>query len=343
MDFAAAPVGSGPFRFVSSEQDEAVVLERNPDYFRTPPVIERLRFRIVPDAIVRALELRKGTANIEVDSLTADMVSVLRKDPGIEATQQPGTNYSYLAINFTDPLLAHREVRQALEYATDRETIIRYLLRGQARVADGVLPPNSWAYEPNITHYPFDPARAEQLLDAAGFPRRADLGGMRLRLVLRTSTDEFPRALGAVLQDQWRRVGVDLELRSEELATLFADLNNGSFQLAYLTWVGGNNDPDFFELIFSSNRMPPNGANRGHYRNARLDMLLDQARIEPDQAKRKLLFSEVQRIVSEDLPYINLWFGDNICVHRTRVQNIVLAPAGDYDFLSGITLPAGSP
>jgi len=342
-DFAGHPIGSGPFRFVRALQDEEVVLERNPDYFRTAPIIEKVRFRIVPDAVVRALELRKGTGDLESSSLPADMVAVLRKDPALSVTEDSGTEYAYVAINFDDPALARREVRQALAFATDRDTIIRYLLRGQARFADSLLPPNSWAYEPNVAHYPYDPARAEQLLDAAGFPRRPELGGMRLHLVLKTSTEESTRLLGAALQEQWRRVGVDLELRSLELATLLSDVNRGNFQLYTLQWVGGNNDPDMFEYVFSSRRMPPDGANRGHYRNARVDALLDQARVEPDQEKRRQLFAEVQRIVAEDLPYLSLWYTDNICVHRRRVENIALLPGGDYGFLSGITLRTDQP
>jgi peptide/nickel transport system substrate-binding protein len=338
VDFAAHPIGSGPFRFISATQDEDVALARNPNYFRTPPLIDAVRFRVVPDAVVRALELRKGTADIEVNSLTSDMVSVLHKNGELDVSEQPGTNYSYIAVNFDDAALAHREVRQALACATDRATIVRYLLRGQARVADDVLPPNSWAFEPNVDRYDYDPARAEQLLDGAGYPRRADLGGMRLHLVLKTSTDEAARSLGAVLQEQWRRVGVDLELRSLELATLFADITRGSFQLYYFRWVGGNDDPDIFEFIFSSHRMPPDGANRGHYRNPRLDALVDQARVEPDLGRRRQLFAEVQRIVAEDLPYLNLWYMDNVSVHRRRVGGIALTPAGDYDFLTGISL-----
>jgi peptide/nickel transport system substrate-binding protein len=341
-DFAAHPVGSGPFRFVSARQDEEVVLARSPNYFRAAPTIDEVRFRVVPDAIVRALELRKGSADIEMNSLTADMVAVLRQDSQLGVSEQPGTNYSYIAVNFDDPALAHREVRQALAYATDRDTIVRYLLRGQARVADDVLPPNSWAYDPGIAHFGYDPARAAQLLDAAGYPRRPELGGMRLHLVLKISTDEAARSLGAVLQDQWRRAGIDLELRSLEIATLFSDINRGSFQLYYARWVGGNDDPDMFEFIFSSHRMPPNGANRGHYRNPHLDALLDQARVEPSIARRRQLFGEVQRIVGEDLPYLSLWYMDNISVHRRRLGNIALTPTGDYDFLAEITLRSSS-
>ncbi len=336
--FAYNPIGSGPFRFITARQDEDVVLARNPNYFRTPPNIAALNFRVVPDAVVRALELRKGSADLELSSLTADMVRVLQNDPALAVAESPGTNLAYISINFDDPALAHHEVREALACATDRESIIRYLLRGEARGADDVLPPNSWAFEPQVTHYPFDPARAERLLDAAGYPRRADLGNMRLHLVLKTSTEESSRTLGAVLQDQWRRVGIDLELRSLEAATLYADITRGSFQLYTLRWIGGNDDPDIFEFIFSSHRMPPDGANRGHYRNPRVDALLEQARVAADQSRRREMFAEVQRIVSADLPYINLWYLDNISVHRQRIANIALSPAGDFDFLTKITL-----
>ncbi len=339
-DFAQHPIGTGPFRFVSAQQDEEVVLERNPDYFAGVPQIERARFHIVPDAVVRALELRKGTADLELNSLAPDMVPVLAGQPDLEVTEQPGTIYAYVAFNLDDSVLAHREVRQALAYATDRQALVKYLLRGHARIADGLLPPNHWAYEPDVPHYDYDPARAEQLLDAAGLPRQAagPLRGRRLKLTLKTSTEELTRLLGAVLQEQWRRVGVELELRPLEFATFYADITRGNFQLYAFRWVGGNNDPDIFEYVFHSRKIPPDGANRGHYRNPRVDALLDRARVEFDREKRRQLYSEVQRILAVDLPYLNLWYFDNVCVHRRRITHVELTPAGDYDFLTDIVL-----
>jgi peptide/nickel transport system substrate-binding protein len=330
-DFSRHPVGSGPFRFVSQNQDDEVILERNPGYVGGSPRVARVRFRIVPDAIVRALELRKGSADLEVSSLAPDMVPVLAKQPSLAVTERPGTNLTYLGINLEDPILAHREVRQALAYASDRETLIRYLLHGQAQVASGVLPPEHWAYEPDVSRYALDAARAEQLLDAAGYPRRPD--GLRFRITLKTSTDEQFRLIGAVLQEQWRRVGVDLELRPLEFATLLSDAVKGNFQLNLLRWVGANNDPDIFEFVFSSKRFPPNGANRGHYRNARIDELTDQIRVELDREKRKVLCSQAQRILAEDLPYLPLWFSDVVSVHRRDLGNFALSPSADYDFL----------
>jgi peptide/nickel transport system substrate-binding protein len=335
-EIARHPNGTGPFRFVDMTTDENLALAANPDYFGGKPGIDRLRLRIVPDATVRALELRKGSADLALNSLTPDMTMAIGRTAGIETTQQPGTVLTYIAFNFDDPMLARKEVRQALAYATDRTALIRYLLRGQARPATSLLPPNHWAYEPNVKRYDYDPGQAEKLLDSAGFSKGPD--GTRLRLALKTSTDEFTRLLGAALQDQWKGVGVALELRPLELATFYSDITRGSFQLYSLRWVGGNNDPQIFEYVFSSRKFPPNGANRGHYRNPQLDALLDRAAAETDRKKRKEVFSAVQRIVAEDVPYIDLWYLDNICVHRERVANIALSPAGDYDFLTKITL-----
>jgi len=335
-DAAGHPIGTGPFRFVSAQQDDNVVLERNPTYFRTPPKIERVRFRVVPEAVVRALELRKGTADLEVSSLAPDMIPVLRQQASLDVTEEPGTNYQYISFNFENRVLARREVRQALALATNREEIIRYLYRGQARLADGPLPPNSWAYETGIAHFSFDPKQAEQLLDLAGYPRRAENDGMRLKLTLKTSTEESTRLLGAVLKEQWSKVGVDLELQSMELATLASEIAGGNFQLYTLRWIGVNNDPEFYEFAFSSKRIPPMGSNRGHYHNPEVDALLDQARVESDREKRRTLFGKVQKIIAEDLPYVSLWFMDNVSVHRKRISDVQISPSGDYDFLGSI-------
>ena len=335
-EMAQHPIGTGPFRFVSAAMDEEIVLERNENYFGVAPKIERLRMRIVPDVTVRALELRKGSADVAINSLTPDMVVTLAKERGLAAVQEPGSSMAYLSFNFEDPILAKHEVRQALAYATDRATIIKYLLRGQARLAQSLLPPNHWAFDADVQQYDFDPGRAEKMLDAAGFPRGKD--GVRLRLTLKTSTDEFARLTSEAIADQWKRVGVVLELRPLEFATFYSDITRGSFQMYTLRWVGGNNDPDLFESVFSSKKMPPLGSNRGHYRNAELDTLLDQSRVEMDQAKRKAILARVQEVVAVDEPYINLWYVDNVCVHRDRLEGISLSPGGDYDFLDAAFL-----
>ena len=326
-DFSRHPVGSGPFRFVQQTQDEEVTLERNPDYSRGAPNISSIGFRVVPDAVVRALELRKGSADLEMSSLSPDIIPVLARRPDLEVADRSGTNFTYLGPNLEDPLLSRREVRQALAFATDRDALIRYLLHGKAKIASGALPPDHWALEPNVVQYPYDPARAEKLLDAAGFPRKER--GVRFHLTLKSSTDEQARLIGAALQEQWRRVGVDLEVRPLELATLFSDVTRGNFQLTYQRWVGANTDPDFFEFAFSSKRFPPDGANRGHYRNPRMDALTDQIRVEMNQEKRKALCSEVQKILAETCPTF-------------RCGSTTLSPSTAARSARSISLPAAT-
>jgi peptide/nickel transport system substrate-binding protein len=242
--------------------------------------------------------LRKGTADVTVNSLSPDTIISLQQDPNLLVEDQAGTTLAYVAFNCEDPILAHREVRQALAYATDVNTLIQNLMRGMAVPATSLLPANHWAYETKVKQYNYDPKQAELLLDAAGFRRGAD--GVRFHLTLKTSTDQSTRLLAEAIADEWKRVGVALDLRSLEFATFYSDITHGSFQAYTLRLIGGNNDPDIFEYVFSSKKMPPNGANRGRYQNAQLDALIDQVRVEMDRQKRKALLSQIQRIVAED-------------------------------------------
>ena len=334
-NFAQHPVGSGPFRFVSQAQDDDVVLARNTNYFGGAPALEGVHARVVPDAIVRALELRKGSADAEISSLSSDMIPVLAKQRDLAVTERPGTNVMYLGFNLNDPLMGRREVRQALAYSTDREALIRYLLHGQARIAEGLLPPGHWAYEDDVTHYALDAARAEQLLDAAGFP--AQKNGVRIHLLLKTSTEEPARLIAAALQQQWRKVGIELEIRPLEFATLLSDSIKGNFQINLLRWVGANNDPDIFGFVYSSARIPPDGANRARYRNAEVDKLTAEIQVEMDQEKRKALCGEVQKIVARDLPVFPLWFVDVVSVHRRDLGELNISSAGDFNFLATLS------
>jgi peptide/nickel transport system substrate-binding protein len=150
---------------------------------------------------------------------------------------------------------------------------------------------------------------------------------------MKSSTEESTRLMAAVLQQQLREVGIVLDIRTFEFATFFSDVTRGAFQFYSLRWIGGNEDPDIFEYIFHSSKFPPNGANRGYYANPRVDVLIDQARAEPDQKLRKQLYGEIQQILAEDLPYIDLWYQDNVLVHSRRARNLILNPSGNYDFL----------
>ena len=330
-DFWRNPVGTGPFRFVSQRIDQDVVIERNPMSWDVEPRIARVRFSVVPDAITQSLELEKGSADVEVNSLPMDSIPVLASRPNIEVNDAPGTEVQYLAFNTRDPILQDARVRQAIACAINRDLIIATLYHGHARPAASLLPENHWAWTGDVARYDFDPARAEQLLDEAGYPRGA--GGVRIHLAMKTSTDERARLLAAVLQQELARAGIALDIRSNEFATFYSDVVRGAFQMYSLYWIGGNEQPDIFGLVFSAARFPPNGANRGRYANPQLDALLDDANESQDTARRRNDYVGAQQILARDLPAFNLWYLDTLVVHNRRLTNVVPAPSGSYTFL----------
>ena len=328
-------MGSGPFKLARYVQDQEIVLERNDSYFGQRAGVSTLRFRIIPEQIVVALELRKGSLDIALQVLSPDMVEVLKHDANLKVVETNGTIYQYIAFNLTDPVFRDLRVRQAFAYAIDREKIIKYLWRGQARPAAGLLPPNNWAYNGAVKTYDYDPERARELLREAGhehlsFNYRAD------------SANEATRQLALFLQQQLREIGVRMVIQSNEFATFFADVMKGDFQVYSLRWLGANNDPDMFNYVFHSESVPPRGANRGHYFNPRVDELIEFARSEVDAEKRKDAYGEIQRIVAEELPYISLFYWDNVCIYSKRIEGVKLYPAADFDFLTDVRIASGN-
>jgi peptide/nickel transport system substrate-binding protein len=335
-DFWQHPIGTGPFRFVSQQIDQNVLLERNPASWSAVPRIPRVRFAVVPDAITESLELEKGSGDVAINSLPMDSLPILAARPNLAIEEVPGTEVQYLGFNLRDPLLKDVRVRQAIACAINRDLIIRTLQLGKAHPADSLLPPSHWAWTGDVAKYPYDPQRATQLLDQAGYPVAAN--GVRLRLTMKTSTDESARLLAAVLQQQMSAVGIGLDIRSYEAATFLSDVRSGAFQMYSLRWIGGNEQPDIFNYVFSSASFSPNGANRSHYSNPRLDSLLDDAAVSADPIRRKANYQQAQQILARDLPAINLWYRDTVVVHSRRLAGVTPSPSGSYAFLESAGL-----
>jgi peptide/nickel transport system substrate-binding protein len=324
------PMGSGQFRFVRYIPDGEIVLERNDLYYGDKPHIARVVFKIVPEAVVRALELRKGSADIALNGIPPDMVEVLKHDETLQVLEASGANYQYIAFNLKDPLFLDVRVRKAIAYAIDRDKIIKYLLRNQARPATGVIPVGNWSYAGDVATYPYDPEKARELLRETGIKD--------LSFTFRTSTDETTRSLVTVFQQQLKEVGIQMNIQANEPATFSADIEKGNFQAYSRRWIGGNNDPDIFNYIFHSTMSPPKGANRGFYANPEVDRLIEIGRRETDMEKRRDAYQQIQRIVAEDLPYVSLFYVNNVAVFSKRIEGMVLYPAGEYEFLSEIVI-----
>lgn len=330
------PIGTGPYRLASFVPDDRVVLAPFDDHYRGRPRNDGLVLKVVPDDTMRGLELRKGTVDLVVNDLAPDIVAELQKDGRLKVITAPGTDYAYMGMNLQDPILSNDRVRRAIGFAIDRDAIVRYLRRGLATVAVGIVPPMSWAFEPGVFAFRHDPGEARRLLDAAGFPDPDDAGPRpRFTLTLRTSTSEVYRLQAAVIQHDLAQVGIRIDVRSTELPTLLSDAARGNFQLYTLQFVGVT-DPDMLRRVYHSKQEPPAGLNRVFYRNAEVDTLIERAALPATDQARRDLYGRAQRIIASDAPYIPLWYRTNVVVCQPSIEGVTVSPIADFAFLKDV-------
>jgi peptide/nickel transport system substrate-binding protein len=242
-------------------------------------------------------------------------------------------------MNMRDPILRDKRVRQAIGYAIDRKAIVEYLRRGLARPATGLIPSLAWAYEPDVFQFTYDPDKSKQLLDEAGYTDPDGDGPRpRLHLTLKVSNADETQLQAAVIQQDLARVGIDLEVRSYEFATMYADVLKGTFQMFSLQWVGAAMvDPDILRRVFHSTQTPVNGGfNRGYYSNPEVDRLLDLAGTASSESERKQYYGAVQKIVAEDAPYISLWNRTNVAVAQPALHGLHLNAVSDFASLKDV-------
>ena len=259
-EMISSPVGSGPYMFVSYQEGSAVRLEANTAYWGGPPDIPRVHIKVVADNSTRQAELMSGEVDLAYNAqFDPETIRALGQRRDMQVILGDGASIGYLGVNVSgNSLLSNQKLRQAVAYGIDRDVIIHRLLRDQARQADGIMPPEHWAYDHAVTVYDSDPERAKQLLDEAGFPDPDGDGPRpRLTLTMLTSTTQLSRNIAAIMQDQLRRVGIHLDLQSLETATLFDKLGKAQFDLYYLIGIGFNQLTDVFQFVYHSRHQDP--------------------------------------------------------------------------------------
>lgn len=250
-----SPIGTGPYRFVSYKEGDVVRLEANRDYWAGAPNIPRVHVKVVTDNSTRQAELMSGEVDLAYNAqFDPETIRALSRRRDIQVVFGDGANIGYLGLNVSSGAqLANQKLRQAVAYGIDREVIIHRLLRDQARKANAIMPPEQRVYDSTSRVYDHDPELAKQLLDDAGFTDPDGDGPRpRLTLTMLTTTVQLSRNIAAILQDQLRRVGIQLELQSLESATLFDRLGKGQFDLYYLIGIGYNQLTDVFQFVYHS-------------------------------------------------------------------------------------------
>lgn len=332
-DLSLSPKGTGPYKLEKFIRGNKVILTVNNNFFKKQPHIKKIIFKIIPNDTTRVMEIKKGSIDFLQNSVPPDALEELKKDKTLTVIIKDGVNVSYLGFNLQDPILKNSEVRKAIAYSINKKEIIDYMMKGLASDANSIIAQNNWAYWNEKKYYDFNPEKAKQILDKAGFVDPDGDGPQpRFTLEFKTSTNKVRKRIAEVIASQLKKVGINLTVRSYEFGTFFADIKAGNFQLYSLTWVGII-DPDILYYVFSSKSLPPQGANRGHYINNEVDKLLEASRQTMDMQKRINIYKKVQNILFNELPVYPLWYHKNIVVYKKDLKNFKILPGGEYTSL----------
>lgn len=325
------PIGTGPFVFAGYQTDQAVRFLANKDYWKGKAPIDRLIFSITPDATARYAKLQTGACDM-MDFPNAADLERMKKDPKVQLLSQEGLNVAYIAFNTEKAPFDNLKVRQALNYATDKNTILNVVYQGAGIAAKNPLPPTIWGYNDAVQDYPYDLAKAKQLLSEAGYPNGFETE-LWVQPVVRNSNPN-PRRMAEILQSDWEKIGVKAKLVSYEWGDYIKRTKEGQFTAGTYGWSGDNGDPDNFlsPLLASENA---GNSNYARWKNAEYDALLAKAIGLKDQQERAELYKQAQVIVKEQAPWITVAHSVTFTPLSLRVRDYKLSPFG-YSAFYGV-------
>ncbi|PKP73206.1 MAG: ABC transporter substrate-binding protein [Alphaproteobacteria bacterium HGW-Alphaproteobacteria-6] len=324
-DYGRNPSGTGPFRLAEWKANESVVVTRNEDYWDGTAATEAVVFRPISDANTRVAEMLSGGIDLMVEVPPVALSQFAA--PAFRIVEQAGPHVWFLILNAKEGPFADKRVRQAANYAINKEALVNDVLEGTATVAAGPTPPAfSWAYDDGLKPYPHDPDRARALIAEAG----AEGAELTFYVTEGGSGMLDPVAMGTAIQADLAAVGFDVKIETYEWNTFLGQVNpglEGKADMAEMAWM--TNDPDTLPFLALRTEAWPDkgGFNSGYYSNPQVDALLEAARASTDQAERARLYREMQAIVQDDAPWVFVANWKQNAVASDRVEGFTLEPS----------------
>jgi peptide/nickel transport system substrate-binding protein len=325
-DFGRNPSGTGAYRFAEWQSNQRVVITRNEDYWDGAPAPEAVVFRPIVDANTRVAEMLSGGLDIMVE-VPPDAIAQFREAPDFEVYEQAGPHVWFLILNMREGPFADQRIRQAANYAVNKESLVTDVLQGTAEVSAGPIPPAfGWAYNEEVEPYPYDPDRARELLEEAGYD------GEEITFYVTEGGSGMldPVAMGTAIQADLAAVGMNVSIETYEWNTFLNEVNpglEGKADMAQMAWM--TNDPDTLPfLTLRTEAFPENGGfNSGYYSNEEVDAILSQARVSVETEERAALYQQVQEMVHEDAPWLFVANWVQGAVTTANVEGFDLQPS----------------
>ncbi len=325
----SAPIGTGPFEFVSYQKDSAVRYKAFENYWQGKSKIDRLVFSITPDASVRYAKLQKGECHAAPYPNPAD-IAKLKADSNITLLTKPGLNVGYLNFNVQKAPFDNVKVRQALNYAVNKDAIIESVYQGAGQVAKNPIPPTMWSYNDEVKDYAYDPEKAKALLKEAGFENgfETDLWAMPVSRPYNPNA----RRMAELVQADWEKVGVKAKIVSYEWGEYLKRMRAGDHQTGMMGWTGDNGDPDNFLNTLLSCAAVESGSNYANFCHKEFNDLVTKAAQVTDPAERTALYQQAQLVFKEQAPWITIAHSTTYFPVRKEVKGYVIDPFGLHNF-----------
>lgn len=322
--FKKHPVGTGPFQFAKWVKDDYVAIERFDDYWREPAKLKRVIFKVYPDATARSMALKKGEVDL-IDPPDYDSLVQLMEEPNVQILKVDGLTVGYVCMFVNKAPFDNKRVRQAMNYAIQKDEIITAVYGELGMSSSMPLPTSSWAYNTEITPYEYNPDKAKELLAEAGY---AD--GVEIELfALPVSRPYNPngRKVAEIMQAQLKEVGVTAEIVSYDIGTYWDKVDAGEFDMAMTGWSGSPEPDSFLYKLFTKGYL-----NSSQWINDEYIDLVTKAKQTPDQEQRKAYYFQAQEIMHEEAPIIPLAQGVLFYPMSTRVKGFQVDPADEWRF-----------
>ena len=322
--FSEHPVGSGPFMLTEYKRGQKTVLARNPHYWRSgQPLLNGVVFEYTPDANTRVLKLRSGEADV-ANAIPYNQVASLNGTEGVSVEVAKALSWQSIFLNTTKPPLNDLKVRQALNYATPKEQILKTVLYGNAQIANSMIPPlKDW--DPSVKAYPYELEKAKKLMSESSAPN-----GFKLELLI-PSGDPVEQQIAEILKAEWSKIGVNVDIIERELGALESGWFEGKGGMS-ATFEGGTLSSDTLssDEIAGLTLNPADGLHSlgTYYSNPKVNQLLSQAGTTLNEESRAKDFREVQQIAMEDAPAVPLFFTKSVTGVRSNVKDFQTYPIG---------------
>jgi dipeptide transport system substrate-binding protein len=322
------PAGTGPFQKVQYQKDSLIRYVAFKDYWRGKSKIDRLVFSITPDASVRYAKLKAGECHMMPYPNPAD-IEQMKQDKDINVMTQEGLNVGYLGFNTQKKPFTDVRVRQALSLATNKQAIIDAVFQSSGKIAKNPIPPTMWSYNNDVVDYAYDPVKAKKLLAEAGYP-----DGFKTNIwAMPVSRPYNPNArrMAEVIQEDWKKVGVDADIVSYEWGEYLNRTKKGEHDTFLMGWTGDNGDPDnFLYVLLSCDAV--GGSNRSQWCNKDFDDLLIKAKKTSDIEKRTEYYKQAQVLFKEQAPWITIAHSIVYEPVRREVKGYKIDPLGGHYF-----------